>query len=55
MRCRKAMTCARYFSVFPQEKMVMVKTVQYGSLTFRFLDESFGASRSVGGTYGMGG
>jgi hypothetical protein len=38
----------RYSSVFPWEKMVVVKTVTSGSLIFKFFDGSFVVSRSVG-------
>jgi hypothetical protein len=35
--------------------MLIVRTVPSGNFTFRDSEFSFAASRSVGGTYGMGG
>ncbi len=47
------MACARYSSVFPWEKMDMLKTVLLGSLIFRLSGASFVVTWSFGGTYGM--
>ncbi len=55
MRCKTARTCARYSSVFPHEKMEMLKMVPLGSLILRLSGASLVVTRSVGRTYGMGG
>jgi hypothetical protein len=55
MRHRTPTICARYSSVFPQEKMDMLKTVPSGSLILRLSGASLVVTRSIGGTYGMGG
>jgi hypothetical protein len=55
MRCRTATTCASYSLVYPREKMDMLKTVPSGSLILRVSGASLVFTRSIGGTYGMGG
>ncbi len=55
MRHRTLTTsCARYSSVFPQEKMDMLKMVPSGSLILRLSGDSLGVTRSFGGRYRMG-
>jgi hypothetical protein len=55
MRHRAAMTCRRYSLQLPREKMVTLKMVPYECLTFRLSDDFFLVTRSVGGTFRMGG
>jgi hypothetical protein len=55
MRHKTVTMCARYSSVFPQEKINILKMFPLGSIKLRLSGDSLVVTRSIRGTYRVGG